>query len=143
MPMIPYYERFPRKAFREMRSILVFEHDSLPPGRYGFLELYCNETGCDCRHVHLQVLRADTGPRIWASISYGWEDRAFYEKKLGDRELAQEMAGASLDPINPQTVHSQALLEIFRNEVLTDTPYTQRLERHYREFKNKGASAHR
>jgi len=64
------------------------------------------------------------------------------EKRRGDRELAGEIGGASLDPFNPQTAHSQALLELFKKVVLADPAYAQRLEWHYSEFKKKGLRAH-
>jgi hypothetical protein len=41
-----------------------------------------------------------------------------------------------LDPLNPQTRWSGALLDLFVNVVLRDRPYCKRLERHYRLFKN-------
>ena len=45
------------------------------------------------------------------------------------------MAGATLDPLNPQTEHSEALLELFKQVVLADPAYVRRLERHYNLFK--------
>jgi hypothetical protein len=138
MSMAPFYTRYRDLAFREMRALLVRSHESLPPGDYGFLEFYCNESGCDCRRVILHVLRADTGPRVWASINFGWEKPSYYRQWMrGDAEAARDLAGATLDPLNPQTEHSQTLLGLFQRIVLGDPAYVRRLERHYRLFKRR------
>lgn len=136
MPMAPLFERFRELAFREMRSVIVPHAGIVPAGQYGFLEFYCNEPNCDCRRVLLHVVRSDTGTRVWASINFGWEAVGFYERWFhGDPEGAREMAGATLDPLNPQSVHSEGLLRLFREVVLRDAAYVERLQRHYRLFK--------
>ncbi len=136
MAMVPFCTRFRSLAFREMRTVLVRGWHSLPDGEYGFLEFYCNENGCDCRRVILQVVTPDTGTKAWASINFGWERPAFYKKWMsGDANAAEGMAGAMLDPLNPQTKHSTALLGLFRDVVLRDSAYVQRLKRHYEIFK--------
>ncbi len=79
MPMTPFMERFPEKGASETRSVKVAGRHDMPDGEYGFLELYCNEPGCDCRRVTIDVLRPETGwSRILATISYGWESLDFY-----------------------------------------------------------------
>jgi hypothetical protein len=43
--------------------------------------LYCDEPGCDCRRVTINVLRPETGwGKVWATISYGWESTDFYKE---------------------------------------------------------------
>jgi len=136
--MTPFYTKFRHLAFREMRTVTVRGHGSLPDGPYGFLEFYCNEVGCDCRRVVFHVIRPDTGTRVWASINFGWESPAFYQQwSRGDQEFA-DMAGATLDPLNPQSKHSRALMTLFQEVVAADPDYVQRLQGHYRLF--KGAS---
>src|SRR6266581_1506064 len=79
MPMIPFIERFPDLGGRETRSVTATQRPDLPDGEYGFVELYCDEPGCDCRRVTIDVLRPETGwSKIWATISYGWESLDFY-----------------------------------------------------------------
>ena len=81
MPMIPFMERFPELGARETRSVTVPQRQDLPEGEYGFVELYCNQPGCDCRRVMIHVLRPETGwSKVWATISYGWESLDFYRK---------------------------------------------------------------
>lgn len=131
MPMVPFYSRFRELAFAEMRSVTTRGYSSLPDADYGFLEFYCNEPACDCRRVLLQVIREGTGTRVWASINFGWETPSFYHRwSPGDPEGAQN-SGSYLDPLNPQTEHSKALLDLFRNTLQTDIEYVRRLERHY------------
>jgi hypothetical protein len=55
--------------------------------------------------------------------------------KIAQGYLAEEAAGAWLDPINPQTKYAPAFLEIFKEMVLTDE-YVDRLKRHYALFKS-------
>jgi hypothetical protein len=136
MPMAPFYTRFPDLAFEEMRTVYVQGHPRLPDGHYGFLELYCNEKGCDCRRAILQVVSPLTKDKVWATINYGWENVEYYESWMpGDRETAREMAGATLDTLNVQTRYANALLELFESLLLTDQAYVDRLKRHYRQFK--------
>ena len=50
-------------------------------------------------------------------------------------DASRDMAGASLDPMLPQSVHSQFFLELFNDVVLRDPAYVERLKRHYAMFK--------
>ena len=134
MPMEAFYVRFPDIAFEEMRSVFARGMGELPDGQYGFLELYCNEPNCDCRRVTICVLEANTPEKIWATLSYGWEDVSFYSQWTSNPELARECAGVKLDPIGQQTKYSEALLKLF-SQVLQDKAYVERLKRHYAMFR--------
>ncbi|MCA9232950.1 MAG: hypothetical protein KDA57_20050 [Planctomycetales bacterium] len=72
-----YFERFPKKAQSELRSLTVLPGSDipLPPGTYAFLEFYCTDRSCDCCRVIVKVLH-DTGgqPAEVATISYSWAD---------------------------------------------------------------------
>ena len=135
MPMIPFMERFPEVGARETRSVTVPPRQDLPEGEYGFVELYCDEPACDCRRVIIDVLRPETGwSKIWATISYGWESLDFYRKWGGQGNDPIEMKGPYLDPLNPQTKYSAALLNLF--QFLVQSPeYVARLQRHYQMFR--------
>ena len=134
MAMTPFYTRFHDLALKEMRSATVREQPGVPDGEYSFLELYCDEADCDCRRVIIDVMTADTGSKIWATINFGWETLEFYEKWMRDKELAKHVIGASLDMLNPQSRYSDALLRLFK-WVLEDEAYVERLKRHYALFK--------
>ena len=84
----------------------------------------------------IDVLRPETGWRqIWATISYGWESLDFYTKWGGAHSDPLEMKGPYLDPLNPQTEYSSALLNLFR--FLIQSPdYVERLKRHYQMFRD-------
>ena len=109
----------------------------LPDGEYGFIEFYCNDPGCDCRRVVINVVCSTTGAKTWASINYGWESLDFYERWMGDKELARDCQGASLEPFNQQSPYSRTLLELFKKVCLSDRAYVERLKRHYDLFKAK------
>lgn len=135
MPMTPFVERFPDVGTQETRSVRVTQQQDLPDGEYGFLEFYCNEPGCDCRRVIVEVLRPETGwGQIWATIGYGWESLDFYRKWGGPANDPVEMKGPYLDPFNPQTKYSPALLNVFRL-ILQAPDYEERLKRHYQMFR--------
>jgi hypothetical protein len=136
MPMSLFMQRFPEVGARETRSAKIAQQGDLPEGEYGFLEFYCDEPGCDCRRVMIQVWRPETGRgKVWATIGYGWESPDFYRNwsRAGCDPI--EMKGPSLDPLNPQTQYSAALLDLFRL-VLESGEYVERLKRHYRMFRD-------
>jgi hypothetical protein len=135
MPMTLFMERFPEVGARETRSAKVTQGGDLPVGEYGFMEFYCDEPGCDCRRATIMVLRPETGWRkIWATISYGWESADFYRKWSRADSDPFDMQGLSLDPLNPQTQYSSALLDLF-GFLLESPEYVDRLKRHYRMFR--------
>ena len=142
MPMTPFMERFSEVGARETRSVTVTRRQDLPDGEYGFLELYCDEPGCDCRRVMIDVLRPETGwSKIWATISYGWQSLDFYSKWGGAANDTIEMKGPYLDPLNPQTKYSSALLNLFRF-LLQSPDYVERLKRHYQMFRDSVEQGH-
>jgi hypothetical protein len=142
MPMIPFLERFPELGARETRSVTATGRQDLPDGEYGFLELYCDEPGCDCRRVMIDVLRPETGwSKIWATMSYGWEHLDFYRKWGGAGNDPIEIQGPYLDPLNPQTKYSSALLNLFRF-LLQSPEYVQRLKQHYHMFRESVDKGH-
>ena len=136
--MAPFFSRIGDRAFDEMRALTFTGHPWVPDGTYGLLEFYCEKPGCDCRRVVLRVLREDTGQKSWASINFGWEPEAFYVQWMsGNADAAEGMAGANLDPLNPQTEHAPALLAVIKDEVLTDEAYVARLRRRARRYRNR------
>lgn len=68
-----YFERFPKKAQSELRSLTVLPGSDLPlpPGTYAFLEFYCTDRSCDCCRVIVKVLH-DTGgqPAVRRQLSF-------------------------------------------------------------------------
>jgi hypothetical protein len=135
MGMSAFGSRFLEVAKTETRSMTVRGQANLPDGDYGFLELYCDEVDCDCRRVMIQVVSRTTGPKVWATINFGWESADFYARWMRDEELAKEVSGASLDPLNPQSEYAHVLLDAFVN-LVADEAYIERLKRHYTLFKS-------
>jgi hypothetical protein len=133
--MIPFMERFRDLAARETRSVTVFGRIDIPDGEYGFLEFFCDEPGCDCRRAMIVVLRSDTDwNKIWASINYGWESVEFYKQWGGSWVTPATAKGPFLDPLNPQTSYSPALLDLFRF-LLQSPDYARRIQTHYEIFR--------
>ena len=93
MPFVPFEQYFPEVGAREIRTLTVPPGDplGLPAGEYGFLELYCNDPGCDCRRVLFCVI-ARNGMSVQAFIGWGWEDVEFYHRWLhgGSRALVAQ-----------------------------------------------------
>jgi len=140
MSYVPYVQVVGQRGFEETRWVLIRKDAHLPDGDYGFLELYCSDPKCDCRRVLIHVIREDTADQVWATISYGFASPGFYGTWVGDPSIAAQLAGASLEPIGPQSSYAPALLEVFGS--LIEAPeYTARLERHYNEVKHLSISA--
>ena len=135
--MEPFYTRFPDLGWRETRTmILPMPQDGIPAGEFGFIECYCNAPHCDCRRVLLQVRSKHAPQGVVATINYGWESADFYTRWMhGDAEAGREIAGASLDPLNPNSEYAPALLGLFRELLMTDKAYVARLRRHYKMFR--------
>jgi len=135
--MLPFVKLFPELGSRETRTAqLVDEDPSLPAGEYAFVELYCEEVECDCRRVLIQVRPEKNPDLVMANITFGWERAEFYTAKLGgDAKEGQAATAPSLDPLLEQSQHADWFFRLFRDQVLTDPDYVNRLQRHYRMFK--------
>ena len=111
---------------------------NLPPADYAFLEMFCDEPGCDCRRVFFSVI--STGEKeIKAVIAWGWEDQVFYTTWLKDNNphVIKELMGPALNPASPQSNLAPALLKVFQEVLLSDTAYIERVKRHYVMFREK------
>jgi hypothetical protein len=90
----------------------------------------------------IDVLRPETGwSKVCATISYGWENLEFYRKWGETPSDPIEMKGPYLDPLNPQTKYSPALLNLFRF-LLQSPDYVERLKAHYQMFRNSVEKGH-
>jgi hypothetical protein len=132
----PFSEVFPKIAERETRVLTVLRAGVLPPGSYVWLEMYCNQPGCDCRRVMFSVICAET-PQPLAVIAYGWESPNFYARWLGDNDptTLKELKGPSLNLGSPQSPLAPALLQVTEDLLLSDKDYVNRLKTHYAMYK--------
>jgi len=130
---------FPDIAQKETRVITVIDQATtgLPPGEYGFIDLYCTDPECDCRNVYIQVV-SKKHPSPLATICYGWESLAYYKKWMGisDDKILVEFKGPALAMSGIQSQYAGQLLSIFKQFIQTDKEYAARLQRHYRLVKN-------
>jgi hypothetical protein len=138
MPYSFFHSRFPEVAERETRTVTVFDSSefNLPPADYAFLEMFCDESGCDCRRVFFSVI-SSRDEEIKAVISWGWEDQVFYTKWMGDNDpnVIKELMGPVLNIMSPQSDLAPALLKVFQKLLLPDTAYVERVKRHYVMFR--------
>jgi hypothetical protein len=135
--MIPFYTRFPDVAERETRVVtLPRSMGGLPADNYAFIEMFCSDPQCDCRRVVILVWPDLSPGKTLATINFGWETVEFYTRWMrGDEQAGRKSASATLDPLNPQSRHSELLLALFCDVVSNDPAYVQRLARHYEMFK--------
>ncbi len=121
--MMPFDLLFLSVAEEETRSIRVPDESGgqVPAGHYLFRELYCTEPRCDCRRVILQIMDVDRR-RVAATINYAFEPSDDYPQ-------------ITLDPLNPQSEASSALLKFFEQMIGVDAVYRARLIKHYRMWK--------
>ena len=68
-----------------------------------------------------------------------WEKREFYAKWMGDDDpiIIRDLIGPALNLVSPQTKFASALLDLFRNVLLKDAAYVDRIKRHYAMFRQK------
>jgi hypothetical protein len=129
------------RAWDETRVLTLMDPGfGLPPNEYAFVEFYCADPSCDCRRVILQVWSKDTPGKALATISYGWEDEAFYtDWNYGDAQMGREMKGPVLELLQPQSNLADKLLHQFKKTIMSDKAYLKRLETHYAFAKEKQA----
>lgn len=140
MPYRPFQNLFPEVAAKETRTITVFEQSGfrLPAGEYTFLELFCDESDCDCRRALFYVVSSLREDAV-AVIAYGWESRDYYIKWMHDDDplAINELKGPALNLASPQSDVANDILELFNDVLLKDTAYIERVKRHYQMFRNE------
>ena len=137
MPFESLHSRLPSLAEAETRSVTVLDKSHLPPADYGFVEMFCNEPGCDCRRVFFTVFSSLT-QKPEAVIAYGWESASFYRKWFKyavSKDDIAELMGPVLNMASPQGRHAPAILNLFTEVLLGDTDYIDRIKRHYKLFR--------
>ena len=140
MPYAMFHQYFPAIAKTETRNITIIDKSdfNLPAGNYAFLEMFCDEAGCDCRRVFFCVM-SDRGKNVEAVITYGWKSPKFYAKWMKDNDphIISELKGPALNLASPQSSLAPALLDLVRNVLLQDREYIDRIKRHYSMFRAK------
>ena len=138
MPYSLFHSRFPEIAEKETRVVTVNDSAvyNLPAAEYAFMEMFCDEPGCDCRRVFFSVITSHESD-VKAVIAWGWEDRAFYRKWLGmnDPAMIKDLKGPALNLSSPQSDLAPALLKLFQNVLLQDSAYIERVKQHYAMFR--------
>jgi hypothetical protein len=139
MDFIPFYEECPIVADKQTRTTFILDKKlyGIPAGQYAFIENYCTDPECDCRKVMVNIIRVNNkSGKILGTISYGWEGLKFYTQWLyGDKKLAKEMKGPSLELGGIQSEYSAQCLTMFKEVGLHDFTFLQRLPEHYTLFK--------
>ena len=134
MPFVLFHDLFPEVAEEETRTLILTEESTLPlpKGDYSFLEMFCNDEGCDCRRVMFMVVTSSQRDSL-AVVSWGWEPLSFYSKwmRVADRSQAQEIKGPSLNFGSPQSKLAPVILSLVEGFLLKDKAYTDRVKRHY------------
>ncbi len=144
MPYAPFYELFPEVAERETRSIMLQKPEGADStqinltGEYSFVEAYCDEKDCDCRRVFFNVMSATSNEPL-AVITYGWENKKYYEKWMGDSDeyIISTLHGVSLNLASAQSSIAPHLLDLVKDVLLKDTAYIERIKRHYKLYRQK------
>ncbi|MBF0436975.1 MAG: hypothetical protein HQL77_16605 [Magnetococcales bacterium] len=140
MMYVPFNEYYPEIAEKETRVVTIIGSSqwNLPPDGYAFLEMFCNEAGCDCRRVMFTVIA--TGENIpVAVIAYGWEKKKFYVKWMGDSDprFIKELIGPVLNMASQQSQLASRLLELFKSVLMKDAQYIERVKKHYHMVREK------
>ena len=137
MPYTSFQEKFPEIAEKETRVMTAVADTELPKGNYALFESYCDEKGCDCRRVFLNIF-SERRNELVAVIAYGWENSKFYADWFGDNDprIIESLKGPSLNLASPQSDLAPILLDLVSKYVLNDKSYIERLKRHYHMFRD-------
>lgn len=133
MYFISLTDVLPEIGFSETRSCTFFNDPSVPNGSYAFLELYCIDPKCDCQFVRFFVM--DEKGQEQACITYGWKDKAFYDKTFLTPD--HNFPGPDFAMLHPQGRHARFFLDFCKTTLLQDAAYVERLKRHYALFKKE------
>lgn len=133
MMMVPFFNIFPDIAEKETRCVIIPKGNSLPAGSYYMAESFCNDKKCDCRRAFINVLYND---EIAATIGFGWENTKFYKKWAHDKSLASDLKCPILELGGVSTKYSEKVLVLFKEFMMQDNVFLERLKRHYKMFKD-------
>ena len=142
MPFQAFHDLLPEVAEEETRAITILESSPrlLPAGNYKFIEQFCNEHHCDCRRVFFNVTYSSR-PGCMAVIAYGWESDEFYINWMygddNDHGRVDDIKGPNLTQWSQQSDLASNLLDLFKEDLLPDKKYIERVKRHYKMFRGK------
>ena len=142
MPFQSFHDLLPDIAEEETRVITILESSPspLPPDHYMFIELFCNDLHCDCRRVFFNVT-SSSRPDCMAVIAYGWETDEFYTNWMyiddDDRSIIDNLRGPILNQWSQQSNLASNLLDLFKEALLPDTKYIERVKQHYQMFREE------
>ena len=157
MSYTPLINLLPEVGYKETRTATVGPGNryQLPADSYGFVELYCEDKGCDCRRVFFLVVTEKTQKEV-ATVTFGWESKDFYARwythnkkatyaKLSkeDRLMVDSLYGVHLNPMSPQSKIANQVLALVEDCIISDEDYCNRLKRHYKLFRAKVDEKHR
>ena len=124
-------------AVKETRVMSLLQPlEGVPPGAYAFIELFCNDKGCDCRKTMIQIVPDGSLTPVYATLQFGWEKPQYYMKwssmpREYSRKMAKDITGVCLDPMEKPTPMKKGLLQLFRKVIADDPEYVKRIARHY------------
>ncbi|NQT40671.1 MAG: hypothetical protein HQ581_24470 [Planctomycetes bacterium] len=135
-----FHGYLPEIAKSETRTIILSDEVDvgLPAAHYSFLEMFCDEPGCDCRRVLFYVVSSLRNDLV-AVIAYGWETPEFYARWMGSNDPSDlaELKGPVLNLGSPQSADAPEILEMAADLLLTDKAYMDRVKRHYAMFRER------
>lgn len=144
MPYVPLHVRHGAVARAETRTVQTMA-GPLAGLVLHLIEAYCDERGCDCRRVFLQIYSTAVGEddgrslEMEATISFGWEPAAFYRKWAGfplSEDDLLDLQGPALARLQQQSPRAEEVLAVVKSVLAADKDYVARLIRHYQLFRN-------
>jgi hypothetical protein len=109
----------------EYRVIHAKGHPELGHPSFVLVDFHCTRPGCDCRRVVLRIFERDTRQLV-ATISHAFDPPDDDFHGLGQ---------TFLDPVNPQSPISGAVLSLFKHLLVIDPEIGAMLERRYAVFR--------
>jgi hypothetical protein len=134
MAFVPLGDMYPEIAPQETRVFHILrEDDVVPKGEYGYVELFCDEKNCNCRRTIIRVLNEEG--KSMALIGFGWGTKAQYRKWMGaeiSNQDYKDLRGPCHHDGIKASEYADFFLTYFKNEMMKDKNYIERIKRHYR-----------
>jgi hypothetical protein len=128
-----FAEAIPEIGTSETRVLHVFKNSEVPIGSYAFFECYCTDPECDCQLLRFVVVGKDGQEH--ACISYGWNDKAFYDEAFSACD--HNFPGPDFAILTPQGPYANYFLDFCKKILIQDKAFVERLKRHNALFKQE------
>jgi hypothetical protein len=131
MPVIHFDLVCPDIASKGTKAIRVLNDRELPDGDYYFMEMFCDNSKCDCKEAIIEVYEKNIGMPL-ATILYRWGETV--DEKSHSGLCATCRSGVVLVSDGNQSAIAEPLRDLFA-ECIEERGFDTAILQHYKMFK--------